>query len=300
MRVLDMPAENRITEMSFPTKVVFGPGALSRLPAQVERLGMKKPLVVTDAGVVKAGLAGRVYEVLARAKIAHAVFDRVEPNPTEKDVSEGLAAYRAGRVRRDHRARRRKPARRGEARPADDHPRAADLPLRRRGGRRPVREGRPPAADRDPDHRGHRLRGEPLGRGHARGHGAEDGDLQPGADAEGGDLRPGADRRAAPEADRVDGDGRVHPLPRGLRLQRLPPARRRARDRWDRAGRALARRGVRERLGPARPRRHDGRGDAGRDGLPEGPRRGARDRARAHADLRAPTTGSRTRSCSRR
>ena len=72
--------EPRITEMAWPTKIVFGVGALQRLPAQVARLGMKKPLVVTDAGVVKAGLAQRVYDVLRGADIAYGVFDRVQPN----------------------------------------------------------------------------------------------------------------------------------------------------------------------------------------------------------------------------
>lgn len=92
----DLPNELRITEMSWPTKIVFGPGALARLPAQIERLGMKKPLVVTDAGVSKAGLAQRIYEVLDHSRVMFAIFDRVEPNPTERDVFAGLEAYRKG------------------------------------------------------------------------------------------------------------------------------------------------------------------------------------------------------------
>jgi 4-hydroxybutyrate dehydrogenase len=77
MKLVDMPSEPRVTEMAWPTKIVFGVGALQRLPAQVARLGMKKPLVVTDAGVVKAGLAQRVYDVLGGADIVYGVFDRV-------------------------------------------------------------------------------------------------------------------------------------------------------------------------------------------------------------------------------
>ena len=94
MKLPDMPSEPRITEMAWPTKIVFGVGALQRLPAQVARLGMKKPLVVTDAGVVKAGLAQKVYDVLRGADIAYGVFDRVQPNPTEQDAFDGLEAYR--------------------------------------------------------------------------------------------------------------------------------------------------------------------------------------------------------------
>src|SRR5687767_5051360 len=93
-QLFDMPSEPKITEMSYPTKVVFGPGALQRLPAQIERLKLKRPLVVTDAGVVKAGLLSRVVEVLKGAKVAFEVFDKVEPNPTEKDAFDGVEAYR--------------------------------------------------------------------------------------------------------------------------------------------------------------------------------------------------------------
>jgi alcohol dehydrogenase class IV len=95
MKPFDMPNEPRITEMSWPTKVVFGAGALQRLPAQVSRLGMKRPLVVTDAGVVKAGLAQRLYEVLKAAGVSFATFEEVKPDPTERDAFAGLAAYKA-------------------------------------------------------------------------------------------------------------------------------------------------------------------------------------------------------------
>ena len=76
-KLFDMPAEARVTQMSWPTKIVFGAGALKELPAQVERLKMRRPLVVTDAGVVKAGLAQKLFEVLQGAKIAYEVFDKV-------------------------------------------------------------------------------------------------------------------------------------------------------------------------------------------------------------------------------
>src|SRR5512132_182091 len=89
----DVPTD-RIVEMSYPTRVVFGVGALSRVPAQVERLKMKRPLVVTDAGVVKAGLAQKLFDVLKGAQVAYEVFDRVEPNPTERDAFEGVKLFK--------------------------------------------------------------------------------------------------------------------------------------------------------------------------------------------------------------
>jgi 4-hydroxybutyrate dehydrogenase len=97
MKPFDMPSEPRITELSWPTKIVLGAGALKRLPAQVARLNMKRPLVVTDAGVVKAGLAPRLYAVLEEAGVSFATFEEVKPDPTERDAFAGLDAYRANK-----------------------------------------------------------------------------------------------------------------------------------------------------------------------------------------------------------
>ncbi len=96
MTPFDLPVSPIITEMSWPTRIVLGPGALARLPLQVARLGMKRPLVVTDQGVVKAGLAARVYDLLAGFGIRFQRFEDVNPNPTDRDAAGGLAAYRAG------------------------------------------------------------------------------------------------------------------------------------------------------------------------------------------------------------
>ncbi|MGZ6132752.1 MAG: iron-containing alcohol dehydrogenase [Myxococcaceae bacterium] len=92
----DLPTTPRITVFSWPTRVVLGPGALRRLPEEVRRLGLHRPLVVTDAGVVKAGLVDRVLSILGEAGLVHVLFDRVTPDPTERDVFAGLEAYRTG------------------------------------------------------------------------------------------------------------------------------------------------------------------------------------------------------------
>jgi len=92
----DLPDSPRISVLSWPTRIVVGAGALKRLPEEVQRLGLQRPLVVTDAGVAKAGLVDRVLAVLGEAGIVHVLFDRVKPDPTEPDVFAGLEAYRTG------------------------------------------------------------------------------------------------------------------------------------------------------------------------------------------------------------
>ena len=88
-----MSTEHTISVFSFPTRIVFGAGALERLGAELERLGMKRPLLVTDRGVVKSGLAERVIGEAAKAGIGLPLFDGVSPNPTEQNVVDGLARY---------------------------------------------------------------------------------------------------------------------------------------------------------------------------------------------------------------
>ncbi len=80
---------------SFPTTIVFGAGALAALPDHVKRLGKQRALLVGDPGVVKVGIAERVQKVLEAAGVATRIFDAVDANPVEKNVVDGVAAYRA-------------------------------------------------------------------------------------------------------------------------------------------------------------------------------------------------------------
>jgi alcohol dehydrogenase class IV len=81
-------------EMYFPTHVVFGAGSLAEVPTQLRALGAQAPLVVTDQGVVRAGLYGKLQTVLSRAGLSHGLFADVHPNPLEEDCLAGLEAYR--------------------------------------------------------------------------------------------------------------------------------------------------------------------------------------------------------------
>jgi 4-hydroxybutyrate dehydrogenase len=80
---------------SFPTTIVFGVGAISALGEHVKRLGVDRALVVCDLGVVRVGIAQRVRSLLEAAGVATAIFDKVDPNPVETNVSDGVAAYAA-------------------------------------------------------------------------------------------------------------------------------------------------------------------------------------------------------------
>jgi alcohol dehydrogenase class IV len=80
---------------SFPTTIVFGAGCVSTVADQVKRIGASRALVVCDAGVVRVGIAERVRGLLEAGGVAAAVYDRVDPNPVEKNIFDGVDAYRA-------------------------------------------------------------------------------------------------------------------------------------------------------------------------------------------------------------
>jgi choline dehydrogenase len=87
-----MPVEVEIVRsVEVPTRLVHGPGALSRLGETLRELGVARPLLVTDPGVSAAGLADRALEHLEDA----VVFDRVRPNPDIALVDEGADLYAA-------------------------------------------------------------------------------------------------------------------------------------------------------------------------------------------------------------
>jgi len=81
---------------SYPTAIRFGPGRIKELAEAVKATGMKKPLFVTDPGLVALPIVANALAVLKEAGIEHAVFSKVDGNPTLKNLEDGLAAYRSG------------------------------------------------------------------------------------------------------------------------------------------------------------------------------------------------------------
>ena len=79
--------------INYITQIQFDFGAISLLRQECERVGISRPLVVTDAGVKAAGLLQRALDVLPGWPVA--VFDQTPSNPTEAAVRAAAAVYRA-------------------------------------------------------------------------------------------------------------------------------------------------------------------------------------------------------------
>ena len=84
----------QLRSFEIPTVMKHGLGAISYLANEVKALGLKRPLVVTDPGIVQAGLLDRAITILQAANLDYAIFDRVAPNPPIALVDEGANWYR--------------------------------------------------------------------------------------------------------------------------------------------------------------------------------------------------------------
>ncbi len=76
------------------TTVVFGLDTVLELGAEAAKLWAQKALIVTDTGIVKAGILEKVDQSLTAAGIKVAVFDEVEPNPKDKMILNGARVAR--------------------------------------------------------------------------------------------------------------------------------------------------------------------------------------------------------------
>jgi len=81
--------------INYVTQIQFEFGAIRQLKAECERVGITRPLVVTDAGVRAAGVLQQAIDALQG--LPHAVFDGTPSNPTEAAVRAAVEIYRAQR-----------------------------------------------------------------------------------------------------------------------------------------------------------------------------------------------------------
>jgi alcohol dehydrogenase class IV len=85
-----------LASIYYITQVQFDFGAVRLARAECERLGIRRPLVCTDRGVVAAGLLARLSDALG--DLPYAIFDATPSNPTERAVMLAVDAYRAHRA----------------------------------------------------------------------------------------------------------------------------------------------------------------------------------------------------------
>ena len=79
---------------NFPSAIHFGWEEAEKISEHIRSLKGTKALIVTDEGCRKVGLLNGIIASLEMEGITFEVFDGVQPNPTDKNVMEGLSIYR--------------------------------------------------------------------------------------------------------------------------------------------------------------------------------------------------------------
>ena len=78
----------RAPDIAYLTDIYFGHGSVDVVPDLLERFGIRRPLLVTDARLIELGLTARL------GLGAPATFSETETNPTEANLQAGLRCYR--------------------------------------------------------------------------------------------------------------------------------------------------------------------------------------------------------------
>ncbi|CUH44203.1 iron-containing alcohol dehydrogenase [Ruegeria atlantica] len=81
---------------SYPTAIKFGAGRIKELPEACAAAGMKRPLLVTDKGLADLPITAATLDIMEAAGLGRGLFSDVDPNPNEKNLEAGVAAYNAG------------------------------------------------------------------------------------------------------------------------------------------------------------------------------------------------------------
>lgn len=77
-----------------PTVSLMGVGSSKEAGEQVKALGAKNALIVTDKGLSGIGMAAQIKQQVEAAGVKAVIFDGAEPNPTDKNVHDGVKVYK--------------------------------------------------------------------------------------------------------------------------------------------------------------------------------------------------------------
>ena len=67
--------------------LIDGADSIKKIPQLLQAQSVKKPMVVTDPGLVKAGISAMITKILKQEGYEYALFAGVEPNPSIKTVN---------------------------------------------------------------------------------------------------------------------------------------------------------------------------------------------------------------------
>ncbi len=79
-----------VRKIYWPAINIVGPGALKEGIQELVNMNLGKALIVTDDGIIEVGIISKLTEELDKLGVEYSIFSKVNPNPTVKNVNEGL------------------------------------------------------------------------------------------------------------------------------------------------------------------------------------------------------------------
>ena len=83
-------------DWGFPVPIAYGPGRLAEIGKRCINLGIRNPLIVTDHGSRALPFIGLLQSTLRDAGLKAALFSNISPNPVDREIGTGRAAFLAG------------------------------------------------------------------------------------------------------------------------------------------------------------------------------------------------------------
>lgn len=90
-----MSVPGKMHSFFVPGISLIGVGACHGIPHYIHTYHITKPLIVTDKGIVQTGILKIITDILDGDDIPYSVYDKTVPNPTDENVTEGVAQYKA-------------------------------------------------------------------------------------------------------------------------------------------------------------------------------------------------------------
>ena len=81
---------------NYPNNIRVGAGRIQELAASCQELGMNAPLLITDPGLEQLPMVKNAVVACRDAGLNCGVFAKIQSNPTEQNVEDGVAAYHSG------------------------------------------------------------------------------------------------------------------------------------------------------------------------------------------------------------
>ena len=78
-----------------PPRIEFGDGAIQNLGEHVKAFDGKKPLLVSDIGIINAGILAKAVDALEARGLPSATYADIEPNPTDISITHGVEVYKS-------------------------------------------------------------------------------------------------------------------------------------------------------------------------------------------------------------